>query len=136
MSYVLRLEAIADDERAYLQWCKNQLDEVFSARGAGDAIVGSKPSRFWVAEITGACPKYKFVRVFLKGKKDYSQSNSIGSRGVYVYYILEEDRIYEVSAPVSWKRTDRYFCTITRGHMVRLTVEEVKSLEWLKGSLT
>lgn len=134
MSYVLKLESIGDDERAYLAWCRNQIDDVLRIDGLGQQIQGKYPGKCWVAEITGLDTKYKYRRKFLGGKKDYSEANGPGSRGVYIYYILQEGRTYEVKSPQSWKRTDRYFCTIAKGMLIRLSEQEVNELQWLKNS--
>ena len=75
--------------------------------GLGDSIF-SVPSSSWVAEIVGLHPKYKLDRAFLPYKKDYSRSNSVGSRGVYANYILEAGHIYDIK---DFK--DRYFCAVT-----------------------
>jgi hypothetical protein len=86
-------------------------------------------SRHWVAEITGRSPKYGFERRFLECKKDYTHSNSVGSRGVYAFFILSEGRCYEVNSPISWKNTDRYFCTVENGKIKRISKSEVE--KWL-----
>jgi hypothetical protein len=88
--------------------------------------------RWWVAEITGTCEKYGFKRSFISPRRDYTESNSKGSRGVYASYFLEYGKLYEISSPRSWKNTDRYFCTgdDTGKH---LTKEE--AIEWLKNHL-
>ena len=117
MPKILKVECIGDDIPA----------------GGMAAIFGSPPKRYWVAEITGVCAKFKYQRKFLRCKKDYSQANGIGSRGVYAYYILEDNRVYEVSSPESWRSTDRYFCTVVGGEIIRLTREEVD--KWLNDTL-
>lgn len=91
------------------------------------------PRRYWVAEIVGRSPRYGYERKFLPCKKDYRDANSAGTRGVYAYYILDEGQLYEVSAPRSWRRTDRYFCTVKNGEIVRLTEEEAEA--WLNDHL-
>jgi hypothetical protein len=99
--------------------------------GLGDYLVGNPPpSRSWCCKIIGTDPVYKFKREFLKPNIDYSEANSMGSRYVYAYYNLEEGFIYEVSAPVSRKHTERYFCKVENDHIVYMEKEEV--LEWLK----
>lgn len=85
--------------------------------------------RHWVAEITGLDSKYGFKRKFLSQKKDFSKSNSVGSRGVYANYMLEYGKVFEVSAPKSWRRTDRYFLLAGQVDKV-LSREEV--LQWVK----
>lgn len=130
MPKVLKIECIGDDTDQHLKFHRNLTNSLIP--GLGDLTFGKSMKRYWVAEITGTCPKYKYQRVFLRYKKDYSEANSIGSRGVYAYYILEDGKIYEVCAPTSWKNTDRYFCTIENGELIRLSSEEVEKLEWLK----
>lgn len=100
MKASLRIEAIGDDTYSML-------------RSFPSGIVGKIKKPYWVAEIIGAHPKLKYERKFLKGKKDYAKANSKGSRGVFVYYLLESDRIYEVSRPVSWKKSERFFCVVS-----------------------
>jgi hypothetical protein len=82
-------------------------------------------NRYWVAEIIGKSDKYGYERRFLKYKKDYSEANSKGTRGVYAYYILENEKIYEVCSPQSWKNDDRYFCIIINDTQFRVPREEV-----------
>lgn len=65
------------------------------------------------------------TRTPVRGKTSYSRANSVGSRGVYNYYILQEGHYYEVCSPKSWQRTDRYFCTVRSSEVVRLTEDEV-----------
>lgn len=88
--------------------------------------------RWWVAEIVGFSDKYKFERKFVKQKKDFSTSNSVGSRGINANYMLEYGKLYEISSPVSWKKTDRYF-VIGDDPDNRLSAEEAD--KWLKTKL-
>jgi hypothetical protein len=85
--------------------------------------------RWWVAEITGLCEKYGLSRKFISPRRDSSESNSSGSRGVYANYMLEYGKLYEVSSPKSWKRTDRFFCT---GRNPREHITREEAIEWLK----
>ena len=85
--------------------------------------------RWWVAEITGICEKYGLSRSFLSPRRDASKSNSVGSRGIYANYILEYGKLYEVSSPASWKKTDRYFCT---GDDPKKHLTKEEAIEWLK----
>lgn len=75
-----------------------------------DKHIGVPPRSSWVAEITGPDEKYGLSRVFLKAKTDYSKSNSKGSRGILVEYILSQGKIYEVKEQITWGRSERYFC--------------------------
>lgn len=81
--------------------------------------------RAWVAQIMGVDGRGKWARSFLTGSKDYNRANSVGSRGVYVSFHLMEGPIYEVSEPISWKKTDSYFLRIEGGSRRRMALEEV-----------
>lgn len=82
-------------------------------------------SRPWVAKITGRHPVYRYNREFMRGRKDYSRSNSVGSRGIYLYFYLE-DGIYEVNERVSWTTTKRYFVRAECGEYEEIEKEEVE----------
>ena len=96
-------------------------------------FLGGIPKNYWVAEIIGYSDKYRYERLFLRCKKDYTHANSKGTRGVYAYYVLYDDRVYEVKERVSWGKCDRYFCTVRDGIVVRISEEEVK--QWLNNRL-
>lgn len=128
MLVVLKLEIIGDNYYAYK-----------SARDKGEArdiprmeryadMMGRDRSRPWIARITGLDEKYGFAREFLRGQKDYSQANSTGSRGVYVYFPLKAG-IYEVNERLSWKNTRRYFCRVENAEIIEITKDEV--VGWL-----
>lgn len=127
MSKILRLECINDN-----MGLSPEMLFYFKILNHGKG----PPNRYWVAEITGLSEKYKYKRRFLEYKKDYTDSNSIGTRGVYAYYILDNDRIYDVSEPISWGKTDRYFCTVRDDEIIRLQESEVEELLWLSDHLT
>ena len=131
MPKVLKIECIGDDTDQYTKLYRGITNHLFP--GLGDLTFGKMPKRYWVAEIKGFCDKFKYTREFLRSKKDYSQANSVGSRGVFAYYILEENKVYEVKSPKTWKHSDRYFCTVIGGEIFELTQEEVDT--WLKNNL-
>lgn len=125
MKIYFELELRGDDVRQLGKMYSYLGNEVMP--GLGTALFKIPPSA-WVAEITGLDHKYKYKRNFLPYKKDYSRSNSVGSRGVYAVYILETGKIYEIK-----DHKDRYYCTVTdNGNIVRLSEDEVK--EWLKNT--
>ena len=74
-------------------------------------MIGDIKQRHWCARLTRIDQKYGFRREFVKGRKDYAKANSVGSRGVMVWYILDPG-VYEVSSPETWKRTRRYFLRV------------------------
>lgn len=123
----LRLEAIGDDTEKALR----TVEHTFASAGHKSR---SRPLRpVWVAEITGPDAKYGLARQFLKGDKDYSRANSVGSRGVYIYYQLDRGKYYEVSSPESWSRVDRYFARVDdNGKIVKVDRSEVD--HWIASS--
>jgi hypothetical protein len=124
MKAILSLELRGDNTRQLFRlW--NSISDANLGKDAGAAILGMPPPAAWVAEIIGLDKKYKYERRFLQFNKDYSQANSVGSRGVQAVYMLEDGKIYDVKA---WK--ERYFCTIRDWEICRISEYEVN--EWLK----
>ncbi len=93
--------------------------------GSGRGIVGDWPDSCWVAEITGKDDRFGFKREFLRFKKDYSEANSKGSRGVMAVYTLNDFSFYEVK-----DNKKRYFCKLEDWNIVQIEKEEIDS--WLK----
>jgi len=126
----IRLELWGEDSMALEKLDKMMFDSF--APGLWKEFVGptNGPSS-WVAEITGFDKKYKYQRTFLKGKKDYSESNSKGSRGIFAEYILESGHIYDIKSQYSNKGKERYFCTVDDlGNIIYMKEKEV--IECLK----
>jgi len=96
--------------------------ELLEMAGPLKDVLGLGPlvkSQAWVAKISPGSKKE-----FLRPNVDYSKANNKATRGVYKYYWLEEGEVYEVSKPISWKRTERFFCRIEDGKVVKITKEE------------
>ena len=89
-----------------------------------ETIGNTKP---WVARITGTDPKYGLKREFVNGTRDYSNANSVKTRGVETTWVLG-DGIYECSLPKSWKNTERFFTIVTQDGYQFLTSTEVIKL--------
>lgn len=124
MKATLEIECIGDGFRSGADYRASVLGAVLDKMTGSDVL--RMPKRWWVAEIAGPDQKYGYQRTFLRCEaKDYSSTNSTGTRGAKAVYVLDEGRLYEVSAPQSWSSTDRYFCTVTLGEIVRLSREEV-----------
>lgn len=123
MRAVLKLECIGDNSAALCRLAQGILRTAGMEENA--RLFAPVPGP-WVARITGPDPRFGFAREFLRGQKDYSEANSVGSRGVYLYFALPPG-IYEVNDLVSWKRTDRYFCRVEGEKIYRISKEEVKA---------
>jgi hypothetical protein len=90
----------------------------------GLEIIGG--SSVWIAEIKGFSKKYLFDREFLDKNKDYTDANSVGTRGIKCWYMLETGCVYEVQRQISWKKSEKYFCCVNAdGEIIRLTREDV-----------
>ena len=100
--------------------------KVLKLERIGNPGQGFQPA--WVDHVTGIGPQ-QIIKQRIRGNVDYSQANSVGSRGVYEYFFLQEQEVYHVSSPETWKRADQYFCRIDQGEIVRMSMEEV--VEWL-----
>lgn len=81
----------------------------------------------WCAEVIAERTNGSFEFRFLRGRKDYTHANSVGSRGVYLWYTLLEGRVYWVQARESWKRIRRYYCTAWDGRIIEITEEDVRA---------
>jgi hypothetical protein len=102
------------------------MKRVISLENIGDhlAHAGVRGNRAWVAEITGIDGYDRPIRRFLRGQRDYSNANRIGSRGVMLHFIVEEGSIYEVNAPYNWSKDRRYFTTHDGSGWIELSREE------------
>jgi hypothetical protein len=120
----LSFEIIGDGQYQEIRFFKNIMNEMM--QGMGNVFFAGFKRDYFVAEINGIDKKFGFSRVFINGKKDYSETNSKGSRGVKAIYILESGKIYEVKHKVSWKSFDRYFCIVAdEGEIKKITRNEV-----------
>lgn len=123
MKAILEIEAIGDGNDQQIKLYSRVAN--LAAPGLGGYF--KCPASYFVAQIIGRDPKYKWSRIFLRGKKDYSRSNSKGTRGVYIYYELESGSVYDVKKPVSWKNTDRFFCFVDDdGNINRIEENEIE----------
>jgi hypothetical protein len=91
----------------------------------GNPRQGFSPA--WVKEVIGIDAD-GLITEHLEGQMDYSKANSVGSRGVYRHYFLQEGIIYHVSSPKTWNRTDEYYCCIRSGAEIRMTYQE--AIKW------
>lgn len=129
MKSTLKLEYIGADSADWLNAMCRQFNR-FGGGDFGDKFIGRPSPGPWVAEVTGKYPSGKLQRLFVRSHRDYSRANSKGSRGVYLWFVIESDKLYEVHERVSWKNTRNYFCCVTeQGDIYVLTDQEAE--EWL-----
>lgn len=122
---VLALEIIGDNYYAYKRDLANGKAREIPRMERYAEMMGRDLTRPWVACITGLDSKYGFAREFLHGQRDYGQANSIGSRGVYEYFALD-DGLYEVHERLTWRRTRRYFIRVENAEIAEISREEAE----------
>lgn len=106
------------------EWIGHDLDEKLMS-------IGERPIRRpWLAQLT--LNRRSFDRRFMSGRKDYSNSNSKGSRGVTVEYIVENGA-YELKSSESWSSSTRQFLIAFNGDVKKCTKEEAE--RWLSEGL-
>jgi len=134
MRAVLKLEVIADNHLQHRRLIEQGKAPVpLRMKRYIDVLrYGQSKLHPWVARITGRDSRYGLAREFVKGQKDYSLANSVGSRGVYEYFALT-DGIYEVNARETWKRTRRYFILVENAEITEVGREEVE--QWLGNAI-
>jgi hypothetical protein len=115
---VLALEAIGDNIKRIYRERPEMLQRRGRERWLGYALDRSR--RPWVAEVVGKESNGQLRRIFLRGQKDYRDSNGTGSRGVILYFHLRPGKIYEVNQLLTWEKSRRYFCRVENGRLVEL----------------
>jgi hypothetical protein len=123
----LKCELIGDSSREHLKWMSQFMDDAFG-RGFGNEFVGKVPPICWCARITGTDQRYGLDREFIRGRRDYRDANSVGSRGVFMWFVIETGYYYEVKRRVSWRYSERFFCKVTEsGDIVEVEKGEVEA---------
>ncbi len=128
MRAVLKLEFIAENYHAYKRTEKQQEGVHSDAAERYGKYLGRDVSRPWCARITGPHETYGLAREFVKGQIDYSKANSVGSRGVFIYYALK-DGLYEVNERTTWSKVRRYFIHVEDATITEIAREEV--MQWV-----
>lgn len=77
--------------------------------------------------------RFRINRSFLRGRRDYSQSNSKGSRGVREVFLLEDGGVYEAEFRTSWKSRRRMLFKVVGPEKIEITREEALELISRKG---
>jgi hypothetical protein len=102
MRAVIRLELIGDNFYRHLQLVDAGKARMPRIKEYIKLLrYGRNELKPWVARLTTT------GREFVEAHHDYSQANSIGSRGIFAYYALT-DGIYEVNERVSFEKARRY----------------------------
>lgn len=128
MKHIIAFEAIGDDADGLNKAMRRVSRQVEAILPGYGALLSPGPRNGpWVAEITGLDPVYRFARRFVCGQKDYTNANSIGSRGVMVHFVVDEGPVYEASCRTSWRKGRRYFFRVVDGREIELDEAEVRA---------
>jgi hypothetical protein len=117
LAAVLKIEEIGDD--FFWHERNDRLPEM--QRGVYLRRLGPDTKPSWVARIT--FDGERLQRVFMKGARDYTHSNGVGSRGIFTYYALHSG-IYEVHERLKWRKTRRYFIRVENAQITEVSREE------------
>lgn len=128
MRAVLKLEIIGDNYYA----AQKEAPDKARYQGKYERMLSPDKIRPWVARIAGFDHTYRFKREFQRGQKDYSLANSVGSRGVFIYYALKPG-VYEIHERLTWKKTRRYFIHVEGDSITE--IDEVEVVEWLTSAI-
>lgn len=126
MRAVVRLEFIGEIYHSAKREARKRNVELPAQAARYKSMLGHDTSRPWVDRLIGYDPETDFRRVRERGQIDYSEANSVGSRGVYLYYPLD-DGIYEVNERVSWTKVRRYFLLVEQGQKREIPQEEAET---------
>jgi hypothetical protein len=127
MKTILELELIGDDRYERLRAHRNgQARHDLPLRREIELMRLASPRlRPWVARIARDPATGHLIRDFLPVEtKDYSRANSIGSRGIYGYWVLG-DGVYEVNERLNWDKARRYYLRVAGGVKTEMTRQEV-----------
>jgi|GEM_PF-5732099 len=119
----IKIERIGDDERWISTYkTKNELIKMYNDKRIRDTRYINNPgkSRAWCAKIIIAkIGETEIIkREFIKPNISYLEANSKGSRGVFAFYNLENNFIYEVCSPLNWKHDDHFFCKVIDNNLI------------------
>jgi hypothetical protein len=121
----LNLESIGDDMKE--PWRRLMRGDRSLAPHQIDRLLrrGTRLRPVWVARILGVVADGRPIRRFLRGNKDYSRANGVGSRGVYYSYLLFDGPIYEIQENINWTKTHRAFWRFLDGVRHEISFAEV-----------
>jgi len=126
MKKALKLELFNDDKRQEFKLYNWKVSQALGEKGSKKFFGKSLYPKPYVAEIVGLISG-EYQRKFLSHHRDYSQANSKGSRGIFLIFLLEINRVYEIKEQISWKNWNKYFCIVNqRGKLIQLKENSVK----------
>lgn len=127
----IRLECIGDDIAQAMRGFEKKADALAPAERGHQwqrlfkaARTSSWPEPF-VWRIVGVNERGHFTKERVRGRKDYTHANSVGSRGVYLWYTLVRGEFYRIQSIPSWKRARVFYAVATADGYGEMTEQEV-----------
>ena len=125
---LLSLELIGDDADARLREAE-QAVTLAAGRAAGRLFAPDAENGVWVKQLLGIGDAGKFHKRFVRGQKDYSRANSVGSRGVLLHFFLPPG-VYQVQEKIAWRNVRPYFVESAAGLIKEIS--RMEAVTWLK----
>lgn len=120
MYSVVRLEVIAPSTRSDLRMILRGVD--LRLLPGLQSILGHDVGQPWVARIVGPHPRYKLLREFVRGQRDFIDAYGTG-RGIKMNFYIKPG-VYEVREPLNRTKERRYFIRASDGRWTEIPREE------------
>jgi len=124
---VLKLECLSDRH-----WRNRRLAKLIYSNSGVPSRATKKGSDIyyhpWVANVEISESGLITSRNFIKGTKDYSDANSSGIKGVYMYFFLENNKLYQVCEHISFIEKEKYLIKIESGEFER--IDHMEAVKW------
>lgn len=129
----IRLECIGDDIAQAIRAFDSKVSTLTAferghqwQRRFRSARTASWPEPF-VWQVVGISERGSLMEERLRGRKDYTHANSVGSRGVYLWYSLVRGEFYRIQSIPSWKRSHVFYAVATADGYAEMSEQEVRA---------
>lgn len=116
MYSVVRLEVLAPSTRSDLRMILRGVD--LRLLPGLQSVLGHDVGQPWVARIVGPHPRYKLLREFVRGQRDFIEAYGTG-RGIKMNFYIKPG-IYEVREPLSRTKERRFFIRAREGRWAEI----------------
>lgn len=119
---VLKLEAIRDNQIDKLR--HHRMGKVRMGKQEAEGAAGYLGRRPFVKRVIGATQDGRPVKRDIKGRKSYTEANSIGSRGVYYWWTLDHGCCVQIQEAISIRKKRRYYAIVIDGALHEISEKE------------
>jgi len=123
-SITVSLESSRDDQREkYWHHVNGRVRMGKSEAKGSKSLMGMKP---FVKKVVGINSNGGIVKENIPGKKSFTDSNIIGSRGVFYHFVLDEQHCYQIRYQTSRRRAETIYAAVKYGELHQVD----ESLAW------